>query len=103
MIGMPPRIVLPGANALLGAGEKDRALARPLPGDQLRSLQVKLARHTVERNRGFYQPVFCINEIKNTGNAEFGSKLLSMHRSFLFAEIIIADCGVASPSRNTVR
>jgi hypothetical protein len=32
-------------------GEEDRPLARRLPGGQVRSLQVKLARHTVERDR----------------------------------------------------
>src|SRR6202047_34522 len=85
----------------VGAGEEDRPLARQLPGGQLRSLQVKLARHTVERNRGLDQPVFRFDEIENAGNAEFGSKLLGLHRSFLSREIIIADCGAAAPSRNS--
>ena len=49
----------------------------------MRSLQVKLARHTVERYRGLDQPVFRFDEIENAGNTEFGSKLLGPHRSFL--------------------
>src|SRR5467141_3588795 len=85
----------------VGTGEEDRPLAGRLPGGQLRSLQVKLARHTVERNRGLDQPVFRFDEIENAGNAEFGSKLLGLHRSFLSREIIIADCGAPAPSRNS--
>src|ERR1700732_5267616 len=84
----------------VGTGEEDRPLPGRLPGGQLRSLQVKLARHTVERNRGLDQPVFRLDEIENAGNAEFGSKLLGLHRSFLSRELIIADCGAAAPSRN---
>src|SRR6202047_1883531 len=84
----------------VGAGEEDRPLAGRLPGGQLRSLQVKLARHTVERNRGLDQPVFRFDEIENAGNAEFVGKPLGLHRSFLSREIIIADCGAAAPSRN---
>ena len=38
----------------------------------MRSLQVKLARHTIERDRGLDQPVFRFDEIENAGNAEFG-------------------------------
>src|SRR4029077_10910071 len=70
----------------VGAGEEDRPLARSLPGGQVRSLQVKLARNSVERNRGLDQPVFRFDEIENAGNAEFGSKLLGLHRRFLFPE-----------------
>jgi hypothetical protein len=47
------------------------------------------------------QPVFRFDEIENAGNAEFGSKLLRLHRSSLSREIIIADCGAAAPSRNS--
>jgi hypothetical protein len=61
-------------------------------------LQVKLARHTVERYRGFDQPEFRFDEVENPGNTEFGSKLLGPHRSFLpFAEIVIADCRPTGP------
>ena len=67
MIGMPPRIALPGAKALLGLGEEDRPLARRPPGSQVRSLQVKLARDAVERDRGLDQPVFRFDEIENAG------------------------------------
>ena len=67
----------------------------------MRSLQEKLARDAVERNRGLDQPVFRFDEIENAGNAEFGSKLLGLHRSFLSREIIIADCGAAAPLRNS--
>jgi hypothetical protein len=102
MIGMPPRIALPGAKALLGL-VKNRPLARRLPGGQVRSLQVKLARHAVERDRGLDQPVFRFDEIENAGNAEFGGKLRGLHRSFLSPKIIIADCGAAAPSRNSAR
>jgi hypothetical protein len=49
----------------------------------VRSLQVKLARHTVERNHGLNQPVLRLDKIENAGNAKFGSKRLSLHRSFL--------------------
>ena len=35
-------------NRAVGTGEEDRPLARRLPGGQVRSLQVKLARHTIE-------------------------------------------------------
>jgi hypothetical protein len=45
--------------------------------------------------------VLRFDEIENAGNAEFGSKLLGLHRSFLSREIIIADCGAAAPSRNS--
>jgi hypothetical protein len=79
------------------AGEEDRPLAVRLPGGQLRSLQVKLARHTVERYRGLDQPVFRFDEIENAGNAKFGSELLGLHRSFLSREIIIADSRAAAP------
>jgi hypothetical protein len=41
------------------------------------------------------------DEIENAGNAEFGSKPLGLHRSFLSREIISADCGAAAPSRNS--
>ena len=68
----------------VGAGEENRLLARRLPGSQVRSLQVKLARHTIERDLGLDQPVFRFNEIENAGNAEFGSQLRGLHRSFLF-------------------
>jgi len=54
-----------------------------------------------KRNRGLDQPVFRFDEIENAGNAEFGSNLLDLHRSFLSPEIIIADCGAAAPSRNS--
>jgi hypothetical protein len=49
----------------------------------VRSLQVKFARHTIERDRGLDQPVFRFDEIENAGNAEFGSELSGLHRSFL--------------------
>src|ERR1700724_1673247 len=87
----------------VGTGEEDRPLAGRLPGGQLRSLQVKLARNTVERNRGLDQPVFRFDEIENAGNAEFGGKLLGMHRRFLFPEMIIAEGGPSAPSRNSAR
>ena len=63
----------------VGADEEDRPLARRLPGGQVRSLQVKLARDAFERNRGLNQPVFRFDEIENAGNAEFGGKLLGLH------------------------
>src|ERR1700732_3684810 len=85
----------------VGTGEEDRALAGRPPACPLRSLQENRPRHTVERNRGLDQPVFRFDEIENAGNAEFGSKLLGLHRSFLSREIIIADCGAAAPSRNS--
>src|SRR5580692_12181762 len=85
----------------VGAGEEDRPLARRLPGGQLRSLQVKLARDAVERDRGLDQPVLRFDEIENASNAEFGGELRGLHRSFLSAEVIIADCGAAAPSRNS--
>src|SRR3984893_15870902 len=68
----------------VGTGEEDRPLAGRLPGGQLRSLQVKLARHTEERNRGLDQPVFRFDEIENAGNAEFGGKLLGLHSQLPF-------------------
>src|SRR6202047_3643388 len=85
----------------VGTREEDRPLARRLPGGQVRSLQEKLARHAVERDRGLDQPVFRFDEIENAGNAEFDGKLRGLHRSFLSPEIIIADCGAAAPSRNS--
>src|ERR1700732_2124803 len=99
--GEPPANCPARRKRAVGTGEEDRPLAGRLPGGQLRSLQVKLACHTVERNRGLDQPVFRFDEIENAGNAEFGSKLLGLHRSFLSREIIIADCGAAAPSRNS--
>jgi hypothetical protein len=66
-------------------------------------LQVKLARDAVERDRGLDQPVFRFAEIENAGNAEFGGKLLGLHRSFLSPEVIIADCGAAAPSGISAR
>jgi hypothetical protein len=54
----------------VGAGEEDRPLARSLPGGQVRSLQVKLARNSVERNRGLDRPVFRFDEIEDAGNAD---------------------------------
>jgi hypothetical protein len=87
----------------VGAGEEDRPLDRRLPGGQVGSLQVKLARDAVERDRGLDQPVFRFDEIENAGNAEFGTELLGLHRSFLFPKIIIADCGASAPSRNSAR
>ena len=64
----------------------------------MRSLQVKLARHTIERDRGLDEPVFGFGEIENAGNAEFGNELRGLHRSLLFPEINIAGCGAAAPS-----
>ena len=66
----------------VGAGEEDRPCARRPPRGQMRSLQVKLARHTVERDRSPYQPVFRFDEIENAGNAEFGGELRGLYRSF---------------------
>jgi hypothetical protein len=99
MIGMPPRIALPGAKALLRLVKRTGRS----PGGQVRSLQVKLARDAVERDRGLDQPVFRFDEIENAGNAEFGGELLGLHRSFLSPKIIIADCGPAAPLRNSAR
>src|SRR6202047_4039127 len=87
----------------VGAGEEDRPLARRLPGGQMRSLQVKLARDAVERDRGLDQPVFRFDEIENASNAEFGGELLALHRSFFSPAIIFADCGAAAPLRNSAR
>jgi hypothetical protein len=66
-------------------------------------LQVKLASHTVERDRSLDQPVFRFDEIENAGNAEFGGELRGPHRSFLSPKIIIADGGASAPSRNSAR
>src|SRR4029077_14598506 len=69
----------PRREGAVGAGEQDRPLVRRPPRRHLRSLQVKLRRYTIERDRGLDQPVFRLDKIEDARNAEFGGEFLGAH------------------------
>jgi hypothetical protein len=85
------------------AGEQKRPLTRRLPGGHLRSLQVKLARQTVERNRSLDKPVFRFAESENPRNAKFGIKFLGSHHNLLSCEVIVADWRATAPGEGLIR
>src|SRR5262245_27882549 len=83
----------------LGAGKQYWLLARRLPDGDLRSLQVQLARHSSERDRGLHQSALRLAEVEDAGDAEFGAQFLGPHPSLPCLQVMIADCSWSAPSQ----
>ena len=62
-------------------------------------LQVQLARHSSERDRGLHQSALRLEEVEDAGDAEFGAQFLGPHRSLPCSQVMIADCSLTAPSQ----
>jgi len=66
-----------------------------------RSTALRAPHHGISTGRTVGRESLTLTFSLGDSDAEFGSKLLGLHRSFLSQGIIIADCGAATPSRNS--